>query len=67
MAQGLGQALLEHPNYAEHGTLLTTSLSDYALPRSTSLPEFAFGETVTPTPRKTARGQRCGRGRRRPW
>ena len=41
VAQGIGQALLEHGNYdRESGQLLTGSFMDYALPRADDLPTF---------------------------
>ena len=39
VAQGLGQALLEHCVYDTHGQLLTGSFMDYAMPRATDFPE----------------------------
>ena len=50
IAQGIGQALLEHGIYdPESGQLLTGSYMDYAMPRADDLPEFRIG-TVTGTP-----------------
>jgi carbon-monoxide dehydrogenase large subunit len=41
VAQGIGQAMLEHTVYdPDSGQLLTGSLMDYALPRATDLPDF---------------------------
>jgi carbon-monoxide dehydrogenase large subunit len=40
VAQGLGQALLEHTVYDENGQLLTGSFMDYALPRSDNMPNI---------------------------
>ena len=42
VAQGLGQALLEHTVYAEDGQLVTASLMDYCLPRAQNLPFITF-------------------------
>ena len=43
LAQGVGQALLEHTVYdAESGQLLSGSFMDYALPRAADLPNFAL-------------------------
>lgn len=39
VAQGLGQALLEHCVYDQRGQFLTGSPMDYALPRATDFPE----------------------------
>ena len=50
LAQGLGQALMEHGIYdPDSGQLLTGSLMDYALPRAADLPNFTV-ETVKGTP-----------------
>jgi carbon-monoxide dehydrogenase large subunit len=44
MAQGIGQALLEHAVYdAESGQPIAASLMDYALPRAGDLPSFTLG------------------------
>jgi carbon-monoxide dehydrogenase large subunit len=50
IAQGVGQALLEHLRY-ESGSaqLLTASFLDYALPRADDLPDFALELTEDPT------------------
>ncbi len=41
IAQGLGQALMEHCHYdPESGQMLAGSLMDYALPRASDLPSF---------------------------
>ncbi len=50
VAQGIGQAMLEHGVYDnETGQLLTGSLMDYALPRADDLPSFTV-ETAKGTP-----------------
>ena len=50
IAQGIGQALLEHGIYAsDTGQLLTGSYMDYAMPRADDLPDFAV-RTVPGTP-----------------
>lgn len=50
LAQGIGQALLEHGIYdADSGQLLTGSFMDYALPRADDLPHFTV-ETAKGTP-----------------
>jgi carbon-monoxide dehydrogenase large subunit len=44
IAQGIGQALLEHAVYdSKSGQLIAGSLMDYALPRAGDLPSFALG------------------------
>lgn len=51
IAQGIGQALLEHGIYdTESGQLLTGSYMDYAMPRADDLPSFKV---------KTAKGTPC--------
>ncbi len=41
--QGIGQALMEQTVYdKDSGQLLTASLMDYALPRASEMPAFAF-------------------------
>ncbi|MCC8428600.1 xanthine dehydrogenase family protein molybdopterin-binding subunit [Reyranella aquatilis] len=50
LAQGIGQALLEHTVYdPASGQLLTGSLMDYALPRATDLPFFDIELVERPT------------------
>jgi carbon-monoxide dehydrogenase large subunit len=49
VAQGVGQAMLEHCVYdGESGQLLSGSLSDYALPRADDLPAILFSYNVVP-------------------
>jgi carbon-monoxide dehydrogenase large subunit len=40
LAQGIGQALLEHARFDDGGQLVTASLVDYAVPRASDLPTF---------------------------
>lgn len=50
LAQGIGQALLEHGVYDMHsGQLLSGSYMDYAMPRADDLPSFTV-HTVSGTP-----------------
>lgn len=49
LAQGIGQALLEHGVYDDNGQLLTGSYMDYAMPRAADLPSFTVS-TVKGTP-----------------
>jgi carbon-monoxide dehydrogenase large subunit len=50
VAQGIGQALLEHTVYdAGSGQLLSGSLMDYALPRADDLPSFDITLAELPT------------------
>jgi carbon-monoxide dehydrogenase large subunit len=50
MAQGVGQALMEHIVYDRDGQLLTGSFMDYAMPRAADLPAFHTGFISTPAP-----------------
>jgi carbon-monoxide dehydrogenase large subunit len=48
IAQGVGQALMEHARYdAGSGQLVAGSLLDYALPRADDLPRFTLGFNPT--------------------
>ncbi|MDX2223751.1 MAG: xanthine dehydrogenase family protein molybdopterin-binding subunit [Rhodospirillaceae bacterium] len=50
LAQGIGQALLEHCVYDRDGQLVTGSYMDYAMPRADDLPMFKVETTDQPTP-----------------
>jgi len=50
MAQGVGQALMEHIVYDRDGQLLTGSFMDYAMPRAADLPSFHTRFIATPAP-----------------
>ena len=43
IAQGVGQALMEHAAYDPQGQLVAGSLMDYALPRADDLPPYELG------------------------
>ena len=47
IAQGVGQALLEHVVYDDSGQLLAGSLMDYALPRADHFPGFQISTRNT--------------------
>jgi carbon-monoxide dehydrogenase large subunit len=50
IAQGIGQALLEHAVYdPESGQLLSGSFMDYAMPHAGDIPAFAFSTHNVPT------------------
>ncbi len=50
VAQGIGQALMEHTVYdPQSGQLLGGSLMDYALPRADDLPSFDIALVERPT------------------
>jgi carbon-monoxide dehydrogenase large subunit len=50
LAQGIGQAMLEHVVYGEGGELLTATFMEYAMPRADDMPELVLDRTVTPSP-----------------
>jgi carbon-monoxide dehydrogenase large subunit len=50
VAQGLGQALYEHAVYDDTGQLVTGELTDYALPKASSMPWIESSHTETPSP-----------------
>lgn len=50
VAQGVGQALLEHGIYDEDGQLLTGSFLDYAMPRADNFINHNLERTETPSP-----------------
>ncbi len=50
LAQGIGQALMEHVVYDAAGQLLSGSFMDYAMPRASDLPSFRTGFIATPAP-----------------
>lgn len=50
VAQGFGQALLEHHQYDEEGQIMTTSLMDYLIPSAMDVPHMEFGHIETPCP-----------------
>lgn len=60
VAQGVGQALLEHGIYDENGQLLTGSLMDYCMPRADDLPDFTVDLTVTPCTHNPLGVKGCG-------
>jgi carbon-monoxide dehydrogenase large subunit len=51
IAQGVGQALLEHCQYDSDGQLLTGSFMDYAMPRAHNLPSIQAEFHPVPSPK----------------
>ncbi len=47
VAQGIGQALLEHAVYDESGQLLSGSMMDYTMPRADNVPNITVGTETT--------------------
>lgn len=60
LAQGIGQALLEHGVYDESGQLLSGSYMDYTMPRASDLPNFEVDTTVTPCTHNPLGVKGCG-------
>jgi len=60
VAQGAGQALMEHGIYDEYGQLQTGSFMDYAMPRADDLPDFRVDCTVTPCTHNPLGVKGCG-------
>ena len=61
IAQGVGQALLEHGIYdRESGQLVTGSYMDYCMPRADDMPEVEVGMTVTKCPSNPLGVKGCG-------
>jgi len=60
IAQGVGQALLEHAVYNNDGQLVSGSLMDYTLPRAANLPSFKVDTTVTKCPGNPLGIKGCG-------
>jgi carbon-monoxide dehydrogenase large subunit len=60
VAQGVGQALLEHAVYDRAGQLLAGSFMDYALPRSDDLPAIEVGFHPVPATSNPLGVKGCG-------
>jgi carbon-monoxide dehydrogenase large subunit len=61
VAQGLGQALLEHCVYEdESGQLLTGSFMDYCMPRADDMPFVEFANLEVPNPNNPLGVKGCG-------
>ena len=60
LAQGAGQALMEHGIYDDNGQLQTGSYMDYCMPRADDLPDFVVDTTVTPCTHNPLGVKGCG-------
>ena len=60
IAQGVGQAMLEHTVYDDSGQLVTASYMDYCLPRAGDLPSIEVGIANTPCPSNPLGVKGCG-------
>jgi carbon-monoxide dehydrogenase large subunit len=63
LAQGIGQALLEHVRYDDEGQLLTSTFMEYAIPRADDMPsDLVLDRTVTPSPLNPLGAKGIGEG-----
>ena len=60
VAQGLGQAVMEHVVYDKDGQVLSGSFMDYALPRASDLPNFHFSSLPSPATTNALGVKGCG-------
>jgi carbon-monoxide dehydrogenase large subunit len=60
VAQGIGQALLEHAVYDRQGQLLAGSFMDYALPRADTVPRITVGFHPVPATSNPLGVKGCG-------
>lgn len=60
IAQGVGQAMLEHTVYSEDGQLLSGSYMDYCMPRADDFPQFRIDTTETPCTHNPLGAKGCG-------
>jgi carbon-monoxide dehydrogenase large subunit len=60
LAQGIGQALLEHALYDGNGQPVTASFMDYTMPRADDLPSFRLSHTTTLCPGNPLGVKGCG-------
>ena len=60
IAQGVGQAMLEHTVYDKDGQLLSGSFMDYTMPRAYNFPTFRVDTTETKCPSNPLGIKGCG-------
>ena len=60
VAQGIGQAVLEHVVYSGDGQLLSGSFMDYGMPRAADLPPMAFHAELVPSTANAIGMKGCG-------
>jgi carbon-monoxide dehydrogenase large subunit len=60
VVQGIGQALMESVAYDEHGSVLTGSFMDYAMPRAADVPGFTFATHAVPAKTNPLGAKGCG-------
>ncbi|WP_146347274.1 xanthine dehydrogenase family protein molybdopterin-binding subunit [Phaeobacter marinintestinus] len=60
IAQGAGQALVEHVVHDDEGQLLTATFMDYAMPRADDMPMFSFTSEPVPSTANLMGMKGCG-------
>ena len=60
LAQGIGQAMMEHAVYDDDGQLITGSYMDYCMPRADDLPNFNIKHNSVPSPSNPLGLKGCG-------
>ncbi|MEQ9695676.1 xanthine dehydrogenase family protein molybdopterin-binding subunit [Shimia sp. SDUM112013] len=60
VAQGIGQAIMEHVGYDEDGQLLTATFMDYAMPRAADVPIYRFDTVPVPSTANIMGMKGCG-------
>jgi carbon-monoxide dehydrogenase large subunit len=60
VAQGIGQALMEHVSYDSSGQPITGSFMDYALPRAEDIPVMEIGDHPVPAKSNPLGTKGCG-------
>ncbi len=60
VAQGIGQALMEHVQYDENGQPVTGSFMDYAMPRAEDIPMMTVGDHPVPATTNPLGTKGCG-------
>jgi carbon-monoxide dehydrogenase large subunit len=60
VAQGVGQALMEHVVFDDQGQLLTATFMDYAMPRASDLPMIGFATEPVPSTANPMGMKGCG-------
>ncbi|SMP19399.1 xanthine dehydrogenase family protein molybdopterin-binding subunit [Shimia sagamensis] len=60
VAQGIGQALMEHVVFDDDGQLLTATFMDYAMPRASDMPMIGFTTEAVPSTANIMGMKGCG-------
>ena len=60
VAQGIGQAIMEHTVFDEDGQLLSASFMDYAMPRAADVPMIPFHHEGVPSTANSIGMKGCG-------